>query len=315
MFTTLLSAFGVAHCKETKTIAVTQIVSHPSLDKIRDGIIDVLKENGFSENDGTQIILDNASGNMAIAAQIAQKYSSLQPSPTVIVAITTPSAQTVNKAIQGTNIPLIFAAVTDPVGAGLVSSLDKASAHVSGTVDLPPMEKQLKLIQTLLPKATKIGILFNLGEPNAVFQTEMFIKTAAKTPYKIKKIGISKASDIHQAAIKLAEKVDVILLFNDNLIVSSLESILKAADEHNIPVLTSDPDSIKRGALAAIANDQYEVGRQTGQMVTKILKGTPIEKLPPEQVNIAKFYINDQVASELKIDKALIQKAKEMTDK
>lgn len=296
----------------TTTIAVTQIVSHPSLDKIRDGVLSVLKENGFSEDDGAKIMINNASGNMGIASQIAQKYVALDPAPNVIVAITTPSAQTVNKAIQGTKIPLIFAAVTDPVGAGLVESLDKSSDSVTGTIDLPPMEKQLKLIELLLPNAKKIGILYNFGEPNAVYQKEHFIKLAEKTPYQITEKGISKTADIHEAAKNLAKKVDLILLFNDNLLISSLESILKAADEAHIPVLASDPDSVKRGALAAVANDQYEVGRQTGQMAVKLLKGTPLSSIPPEIVNQTKVYVNDKVAETLQIDPKLLMQAREM---
>jgi putative ABC transport system substrate-binding protein len=311
-FMACLYFMQTAHAAETTTIAVTQIISHPALDKIREGVLDALKENGFSAHEGSKIIVDNASGNMGIAAQIAQKYVSMNPAPNVIVAITTPSAQTINKAIQGTQIPLIFAAVTDPVGAGLVPSLEQSSDHVTGTIDLPPMEKQLRLIELLLPKAKKIGILYSLGEPNAVYQKEHFRKLAEKTPYKITERGVSKATDIYEAAKSLAKKVDLILLFNDNTMIASLESILKAADGHHIPVFASDPDSVARGALAAVANDQYEVGRQTGVMISKLLQGIPISSLPPEVVNRSKVYVNDKVAHRHNIDPKLLKQARDM---
>lgn len=311
--TSLCFAQG-AQPKDTITIAVTQIVSHPSLDKIREGILDALKENGFSDKEGSKVIIDNASGNMGIAAQIAQKYIALEPAPNVIIAITTPSAQTINKAIHGTQIPLIFAAVTDPVGAGLVKSLDISSDQVTGTIDLPPMDQQLQLMALLFPKAKKIGILYNFGEPNAVYQKEQFIKLAEKTPYQIIEKGVSKTADIHEAAKNLSQGVDLILLFNDNLMISSLETILKSAEEAHIPVFASDPDSVTRGALAAVANDQYEVGRQTGMLVSKVLNGTPLKSLPPEIVKITKVYVNDKVAQALAIDPEAVKQARQMTE-
>lgn len=306
----LLSFSSSAQCAKMPTVAITQIISHPSLDAICKGVIDELQENGFTEGKGTKIMFDNASGNITIATQIAQKFASLNSS--VIVAITTPSAQSVLKAIQDTKIPLVFSAVTDPVGAGLLESLQKSSEQVTGTIDLPPIAKQLDIIKVLQPQARKIGILYSLGEANAVFQVEQFTKLAQEQKFEIIKVGIAKASDIQQAAAKLIQQVDLIMLFNDNLIISSVETIVKEAHVQGIPVFTSDPESVERGALAAVANDQYQIGRQTGKMLVTLLQGTPIQQIPPQKVDIAKVYINKEVANHLKILPEQLKQAEDL---
>src|SRR3990167_2675479 len=138
-FAILLALFlyQTSDASEHRIVAITQITQHPSLDQIRQGILDELKEEGVLKAMKIQVIYDNAQGNITTAVQIAQKFAGLNPE--VVVGITTPSAQTIHSALKDKEIPLVFAAVTDPVGANLVKDLDHTQENVTGTVDLPPI--------------------------------------------------------------------------------------------------------------------------------------------------------------------------------
>lgn len=280
----------------TYRLAITQIVEHPSLDAIRKGIIDELAAHGYTARN-LEITFDNAQGNIAVAAQIAQRFVHLFPD--VIVAISTPSAQTVVNAVKDTRIPVVFGAVTDPVAAKLVSSLDQPDPKITGTIDLPPTEDQLNFIQEILPDIKTLGVLYNPGETNTVLQVSEIHKVAKALGLRVIEATPTKTSEVSSAATSLAAKVDALLIPNDNTVVSALESVLRSASYKNIPVFTSDPDSVKKGALAALANDQYRVGRATGKIVSHILSGQPPPTVPIRAVQIAKRYVNQKTADKL----------------
>jgi putative ABC transport system substrate-binding protein len=288
------------HAKDT--VAITQITSHPSLDQIRKGLIDGL----LKERPDLNIIFDNANGNITTAAQIAQKFLSLKPS--AIVAITTPSAQTIAKATEDSKIPLVFAAVTDPIGASLLTDLKVAAKGITGTVDQPPIEDALIMMQEFDPDLHTIAVIYNSGEANSQFQLAALKEAALKHHINVKEISISKASEIQMAVQSIIKQVDAIFLPNDNLVVSSLEPILKVAQDSGVPVYASDPDSVERGALAALAFDQYEIGQQTAPLVLDILNGKAVTDVPPHLVTNPKFYINKDVARAQEIPSETIDK-------
>lgn len=277
--------------RKMKVVAITQIVQHPSLDKIRQGVIDALASQGFKEGQNLKLIYENAQGNISIATQIAQSF--VGENPDAIVAITTPSAQAVLSVAKGTGIPIVYGAVTDPVGAKLISSLKTPSSQVTGTYDQPPAKEQIALIQQFLPHAQKIGIIYNPGEVNNVFQVGLMKKAAQKRGLTVIESTASKSADIANVAHFIARKVDAILLPNDNTVIASLESIIRAANEAKIPVFTSDPESIERGAVAAVAFDQYKIGLQTGEIVADILNGKKVSSILSQKVTDARIYKRD----------------------
>ena len=279
-------------------VAITQIVDHPSLNKIRKGILDELAANGFKEGKSLEVLYQNPQGNMATAAQIAKSFVSSKPD--VIVAITTPSAQAVLNATKKTEIPIVYGAVTDPVGAKLIPNYKKPSSQVTGTIDLPPVSKQIEQIKRLFPKTKKLGVIYNPGEANNTFQVAAIKKEAKAQGLEVVESTASKSADITTATQHLMEKVEAILLPNDNTVISALESILRVTNAERIPVFTSDPDSIKRGAVGAVANDQYLVGRETGKLVVQILKGKTPAQLLSQFVKVSKEYLNAKVLEALK---------------
>lgn len=276
-------------------ICITQIVQHPSLDQIRSGIEKTLEAKGGTP---VKIVYDNAQGNIATATQIANKFAGLQPA--VIVAISTPSAQAIKSVVQGSSTALVFSAVTDPVGAGLVKNLQRPSGNITGTIDAPPIERQIQVLQNVMPNVKTVGIIYNPGEVNAVIQSEQFEKLANEKGLKVEKVAASKTSEVSAAARRLAG-VDAIYIPNDNTVVSALESLLQVAEENQILTMASDPDSVKRGATFAVANDQYQVGVETAKLVMKILAGTHPSQIPVERVKGLALYVNEAALKKMQL--------------
>jgi putative tryptophan/tyrosine transport system substrate-binding protein len=285
---------------EQRIVAITQIVQHPSLDQIRQGILDELDQQGLNKSKKIKIVYENAHGNIATAVQIAQKFAGMNPE--VIVGITTPSAQAIHSAIRGKDIPLVFSAVTDPISANLIKDLDRTAENVTGTIDLPPIKQQLALLKRLVPGLSKIGVIYNPGEVNSVKQIEKLETIARKEGIEIVKAPGVKSSEIFGAASRLVGVVGAFYLPNDNTVVAALDSIVRVANEHNIPILASDDQSTKHGVLVSLANNQYQVGRDTGKLVARILHGETADNIPAFVSNNPSIMFNEDAAKKLKID-------------
>lgn len=271
--------------KKAPLITITQITEHPSLDKIRNGIVETLQK-AIPDVD---IRFDNAQGNIATASLIAAKTLALNPD--LAIAITTPSAQTMAKVLSNSQIPIVFSAVTDPLGVQLLNSLDMPKGKITGVVDQPPIGQALDVIKALQPRITAVGVLYNSGEANSAYQLQQIKFAAESRDINVIEVAVSSASDISLTISLLLESVDAILLPNDNLIISSLEPIIKSARVKKVPVYTSDPESLTRGATAAIAFDQHEIGVVTGNLALTYL-AHPENTPKPVLLKAAKLYLN-----------------------
>lgn len=292
------------------SVAVTAIVEHPALDACRDGIRDELAEAGFKDGEGFSFSYESAQGNPGTAAQIARKF--VGDNPSVIVPISTPSAQAVVAATS--DIPVVFTAVTDPVGAQLVSNMETPGGNVTGMSDLSPIAKHLDLIKEITPNATRIGVPYNPGEANAVTLLELIKSLAPTAGLEIVEAAAPKSSDVLAAAQSLVGKVDVIYVPTDNTIVSALEAVIKVGIDNQIPVYAGDTDSVPRGAMAALGFNYYDVGRQTGKIVVRILNGENPGDIPVEGVEITELYVNPGAAEKMgvTIPDEVIARAKEV---
>ncbi|MBX6320782.1 MAG: ABC transporter substrate-binding protein [Rhodospirillaceae bacterium] len=289
-------------------VAVTAIVEHPALDACRDGIKEALKEAGYEEGKNLKFVYESAQGNPGTAVQIAQKF--VGENPDVIVPISTPSAQAVVSATQ--DIPVVFTAVTDPVGAKLVTNLEKPGGNVTGMSDLSPLAKHLELIHEITPAAKRIGVPYNPGEANAVTLLDLLKKMAPGMGMEIVEAAAPKSADVLAAAQSLVGKVDVIYVPTDNTIVSALESVIKVGEDNRIPVYAGDTDSVPRGAIAALGFNYHDVGIQTGRIVVRVLKGEKPGDIPVEGVQITELAVNPGAAERMgvTIPEAVIAKAK-----
>ncbi|RZI46037.1 ABC transporter substrate-binding protein [Candidatus Finniella inopinata] len=297
--------------KPHRIIAITQIAPHPSLDEIRRGIMDVLSaENLKAEKiKPVEILFENAQGNVATATQIATKFVGLKP--LVMVPITTPSAQSIHSAAKGHDLPIVFAGISDPATAKLLPT--EEAPFITGVSALGPIEQQAKLIVDVLvdtPLKT-VGIIFNPGEANSVRMVELITQYLEAFKIKVIQATATNTKEVSTAVQSLVGKVSALYLPNDNTVISALETVLKTAQLHKIPVFSSDPESVSRGCLACIAPDQYAVGEQVGHLVIKLLKGDSIKSLPVEVAHENVFVLNLKVAKDLGIviKPELIEKA------
>jgi len=295
-----------------QTVAIASIVEHPALDAVYKGITDQLKE-APPKSGAPKIEFSNAQGNQATAAQIARKY--VGENPAVMVAIATPIAQSMASATK--DIPIVFAAVTDPIAAKLVQSDEKPGGNVTGVSDLSPLDKQFELIHRAMPKAKRIGIVYNPGETNSVALVDRIKKMAPKMGFTISEAPVAKSSDVIQAGRTLVGKVDAIYVPTDNTVVSAFEGLVKVGEDAKLPVFAGDTDTVKRGAVAAVGFDYYALGRQAGRMVARVLDGAKPATIPVETVQETQLYVNPGSAEKmgLKLPKEVVAEAKEVVGK
>ncbi|UFJ39697.1 ABC transporter substrate-binding protein [Brevibacillus humidisoli] len=273
-------------------LGLTQFVEHPALDSVRKGILDGLAEAGYEEGKNLEVDYQNAHAEVANTVSIAQKFSGDKKD--LVVAIATPSAQAVAKAI--TDVPIVFSTVTDPVSAQLVETLEKPGKNVTGTSDKVSMERQLDLIQQFVPELKQLGVVYTTSEVNAQVQVEELEKAAKEKGIELVKSGISNSSEVQVGTQVILDKVQAILIPVDNTVVSSVEGVLIAAQKANVPVFASDVDTVKRGAVATHGINYYEMGVQTAQMAARILDGAQAAETPVEVSKETDLYINETAA-------------------
>ncbi|MCB9948613.1 MAG: ABC transporter substrate-binding protein [Rhodospirillaceae bacterium] len=271
-----LGATATAARADTVTVAVTAIVEHPALDAVRDGLVARLGELGYVEGDTLEVVYESAQGSPAIAAQIARQF--VGDAPDVIVPISTPSAQAVAAATS--DIPVVFTAVTDPVAAGLVTDLEAPGGNVTGLSDMIPMADHLALIREILPDVARIGFLYNPGEANSVVLLDRMLELAGEAGVEVVAAGAPRSSDVLSATQSLVGDVDAVYIPTDNTVVSALEAVLSVGQDNDLPIFSGDTDSVGRGAIATIGFDYGDVGRQTADIVARVLQGEDPGTIP-----------------------------------
>jgi len=280
---------------QQKLVAITAIVEHPALNAVRDGMKEGLTKAGYKEGEAVRYVYQSAQGAQATAVQIARQFVGEQPA--VIVAISTPSAQAVAAATR--DIPVVFSAVTDPVGAQLVKSIEAPGGNVTGVSDMTPVNEQVALIREITPSVKRIGVLFNPGEPNSVTSVRMLREAATKAGMEVVEAAATKSADVQASARSLIGKVDAIYVPTDNTIVSAFEAVAGVAQSAKLPLYSGDTDSVARGALASVGFNYFEVGLQTAKVVDRVLKGEKPGAIPAVFATGTDLHINKGVASKI----------------
>ena len=286
--------------KESYKIGIEQFAEHGSLDNCREGFLAGLEAEGIKEGDNLTVEYKNAAADMGTAKQISD--SLVSDKVDLVCAIATPSAQSAYNAAMKANIPVIYTAVTDPVAAELADKDGKPVGEVTGTSDKLPVEEQLKMIREMLPDAKKIGIMYTTSEANSVSAIEEYKSLVEKYDFELVEKGITTTADVSLAADDLLSKVDCITNLTDNTVVASLPTILDKANEKKIPVFGSEIEQVKIGCLAAEGIDYIALGKQTGKMAAKVLKGeAKASEQNFETITEPGFYVNNKVAENLGI--------------
>lgn len=293
-----LTAYASAEEEKTYTIGIAQFAEHSSLDNCRIGFIEGLAEAGYVEGENVTYIVQNAQADMGMAQQIATQ---LAQECDLVCAIATPMAQAAFNACMDSGKPVIYTAVSDPVGAMLANAEGKNSKAITGSSDILPVEAQLKMIRAMLPDATKIGILYTTSETNSETQLKMYQDSAAAYGFEIVPSGISMGSDIPLALDSLLPQVDCLTNLTDNTVVSYLASVLDKTDAAKKPVFGSEIEQVKNGCLAAEGVEYVGLGKQTGALAAQALEGAFAGDIPFVVSEGGDMTYNPDVAAKLGI--------------
>ena len=285
--------------KDVFRIGISQFITHQSLDATREGFVDELAKQGYIEGENIEIDLQNAQGEQRNLKTISQQ---LAESSDVVLAIATPSAQSLANTTQTT--PVIFSAVTDPVSAKLVESREHPGGNVTGTSDQSSdaISTQINLIKKVLPKAKTIGILYTQSEPNSVVQKDEAKRLLEEKGFTVVEKTILDSNNVKAAAESLMAEVDMVFVPTDNIISSTMETVKQVSIKHKVPVFGGSTEMIAVGGLYNYGTNYEELGRQTARMLVRVLKGEKPENMAVELPEKLELHTNQEMADALGID-------------
>ena len=285
--------------KDVFRIGISQFITHQSLDATREGFVDELAKQGYVEGKNIEIDLQNAQGEQRNLKTISQQ---LAESSDVVLAIATPSAQSLANTTQTT--PVIFSAVTDPVSAKLVESREHPGGNVTGTSDQSSdaISTQINLIKKVLPKAKTIGILYTQSESNSVVQKEEAKRLLEEKGFTVVEKTILDSNNVKAAAESLMAEVDMVFVPTDNIISSTMETVKQVSIKHKVPVFGGSTEMIAVGGLYNYGTNYEELGRQTARMLIRVLKGEKPENIAVELPEKLELHTNQEMADALGID-------------
>ena len=285
--------------KDVFRIGISQFITHQSLDATREGFVDELAKQGYVEGENIEIDLQNAQGEQRNLKTISQQ---LAESSDVVLAIATPSAQSLANTTQTT--PVVFSAVTDPVSAKLVESREHPGGNVTGTSDQSSdaISTQINLIKKVLPKAKTIGILYTQSEPNSVVQKDEAKRLLEEKGFTVVEKTILDSNNVKAAAESLMTEVDMVFVPTDNIISSTMETVKQVSIKHKVPVFGGSTEMIAVGGLYNYGTNYEELGRQTARMLVRVLKGEKPENIAVELPEKLELHTNQEMADALGID-------------
>ena len=285
--------------KDVFRIGISQFITHQSLDATREGFVDELAKQGYVEGKNIEIDLQNAQGEQRNLKTISQQ---LAESSDVVLAIATPSAQSLANTTQTT--PVIFSAVTDPVSAKLVESREHPGGNVTGTSDQSSdaISTQINLIKKVLPKAKTIGILYTQSEPNSVVQKDEAKRLLEEKGFTVVEKTILDSNNVKAAAESLMSEVDMVFVPTDNIISSTMETVKQVSIKHKVPVFGGSTEMVAVGGLYNYGTNYEELGRQTARMLIRVLKGEKPENIAVELPEKLELHTNQEMAAALGID-------------
>ena len=296
---TTFSIIGKASNKKNNDIikiGISQMIEHEALDLIYKGIEDELNEYYKNSNKKIDIDYQNAQGEQANCNTIAQKF--VNDKKNIIIAIGTPSAQSAVNLTK--DIPIIVSGIGDPIGAKLVTNLNKPNVNVTGTINLPPIEKQIELMHTLMPNAKKIGLLYCSSEINSSYQIKLAKEKLDSLGLEYTDLTVANANEIQQMMINAANKVDAIFSPTDNIIANSMANVAMIEESEKITVVCADASMTKIGGTVTYSVDYYEMGKLTAKKTIEVLEGIKdIKNIPLETVDKFNFIVNTNMITKL----------------
>lgn len=297
---------------QTMTIGVLQFVSHQSLDEIYRGIKDGLKDGGYTEGDNLKIRFMNAEADQNQVQKMSEAL--VAEKPQALIGIATPAAQGLANATD--DLPIIMGAVTDPVGANLVTDLKRPGGNITGVSDATPVGDTVDLIKAITPEVKTIGVLYASSEDNSLSQVKDFTVAAEAAGFRVEPYAVPSTNEIATTVTTMLTKVDAVWTPTDNTIASAFPTVVDAAKVAKKPIYTSVETMVEQGGLASVTLGQYELGLATGKMAAAVLKGEDPASLPVEIYDKGTIVVNQVVAEELglTIPEELLKKAERVIE-
>ncbi|MGQ7330555.1 ABC transporter substrate-binding protein [Streptococcus suis] len=278
-------------------VGVLQYMEHESLTAAREGFVAELADNGYKEGDKLVLDYQNAQGDQANLQTISEQ---LIDGNDLVLAIATPAAQSL--ATVSTETPILFTAVTDPISADLVESLEKPGGLLTGTSDQAPIDKQVELLGQAVPDAKTVGILYTTSERNSEVQVEQAEKLLKEAGYKVVLKGITSSNEVQDATTSLMKDVDAVFVPTDNTVAATMSMIGELSAEHKVPVIGGSTDMVDQGGLLTYGTNYEALGRQTAKMAIKIIEGEKVTEVPVEYPEAVNLHVNEEMAQKLGID-------------
>ena len=283
---------------ETVNLGILQLMDHESLNATREGFLEVLTEAGYTEGENLNIDYQNAQLDQSNLQSMSERLSGDND---LILAIATPAAVSLANVDQET--PILFTAITDPVDAGLVASLEEPGGNLTGTTDAGPIEEQIKLLLSLTPEAKKIGIIYNSSEPNSVIQGDEATRLIEESDLEVVLKTVSSTNEVMQAMESLASEVEGIYIPTDNTLASTMGTVAQVAEANQLPVVAASTEQVEAGGLATYGIDYHELGRQTGEMALEIIEDdADPATMAVESSKVLRLVINEEMAEKLNIN-------------
>ncbi|HEL1634761.1 TPA: ABC transporter substrate-binding protein [Streptococcus suis] len=278
-------------------VGVLQYMEHESLTAAREGFVAELEANGYKEDEKLVLDYQNAQGDQANLQTISEQ---LIDGNDIVLAIATPSAQSL--ATVSTETPIVFTAVTDPLSADLVESIEKPGGLLTGTSDQAPIDKQVELLGQAVPDAKTVGILYTTSERNSEVQVEQAKELLEKAGYKVVVKGITSSNEVQDATTSLMKDVDALFIPTDNTVASTMTMIGELSVEHKVPVIGGSTDMVDEGGLLTYGTNYEALGRQTAKIAIKIIEGANVSETAVEYPETVSLHVNEEMAQKLGID-------------
>lgn len=284
--------------KKVPVVSVAQIVEHKSLNTIRDSFKAEMKELGYTDGENIKLSFKDAGNQQNALESIMSTFAGNKSD--VIVAIATPTAMTAAK--YSDDIPVVFSAVSDPIGAGLLDDLKKPNNNITGTSDEIQVDQILDLALKIDPDMKTLGFIYNTSEANSVSNLKKAKAYCEKHGITLKEGSGANITEISSAVSVLTEECDAIFAPNDNTVASSISALVSEANKKKVPVYTGADSMVSDGGFATVGIDYTDLGKETAKMVDQILKGKDVKDIPVKvfKTNL-NIYVNENTMKELGI--------------
>lgn len=271
-------------------IGVTQLMTNPGIDAIREGFISEMTKLGYKDSVNIKYTFGNSQGDNTVAQSIAKKF--VNDKCDMIFAITTPTAQVCAQEIKGTNIPLVFGAVTDPVSAGLVNSLENPGGNITGTSDRWPTSAQFDLLLQLVPSVKRIGVVYNPGETNSESNIKEVEQVCKNKNLQLIKVAVSNTSEVYAAAQSLVGKIDAFYVSADNTVITAMDAVIKISEKNRIPLLPGVSSNVEQGGFGTLGPNYFDVGVEAAKIADRIIKGEKPSDIPVSTAKNFEYFFN-----------------------